>query len=495
MLNLSQTGIALLEPMRNRAGHTDDFIIAQSNTAYAQLLNLGQETIIGRTLTTLVPSLRQTSLFKQLIGVVESSEPFALPEFHYEADSINGWFNVLANPHGTGIILTVLDITSTKEAQLAQNRQAEQMKQVLDHALTAIAHYEAIRDQKGQIIDFYFRSFNQTAEQMTGLKAADVIGGRMLHMFPTVGESGLFDRWVELVETGEPVRFQSHYNDGSIDLWYDTQATKWGDGFIQSYVDVSPLMRTQQELERLNRDLTLSNDNLQQFAFAASHDLQEPLRKIQSFATRLEAHWQNQLDDTSRDLFHRMKSSAQRMSSLIKDLLFFSRATAQPTEYEPVSLQAVVREVLTDLELIIDETQARIEVAPLPSVMGNARQLTQLFQNLLSNALKFRHPDRLPVVAITERIATVDEVAAVSGLDVQRPYVRIAVNDNGIGFGEQYTERIFGLFQRLNTRERYDGSGIGLTLAQKVVANHNGHISALSREGEGSTFVVLLPVS
>lgn len=495
MLDLSQTGISLFVPVRNEAGQVIDFVVSQSNVASATVLGMTREQTIGRRLTELLPSVARLGLLDLLIGVLENNQPFGIPELRYDTDGLNGWFNVLANPHSDGIILTFLDITATKEAQLAQNRQADQVQQILDHALTAIAHYEAIRDEAGKIIDFYFRSFNRTAEQMTGLKAADVVGGRMLQMFPEVGRSGLFEKWVELVETGVPTRFQSHYNDGNIELWYDTQATKWGDGFIQSYIDVSPMMQTQRELERLNRDLTRSNDNLQQFAFAASHDLQEPLRKIQSFSSLIEEQHRHQLDERGLDLFRRMKLAAQRMAVLVKDLLFFSRLTTQPDEYEPVSLSDITRDVLSDLELAIQESSATFKIDELTVVRGNARQLTQLFQNLISNAIKFRHPDRPPTVEITSRLATPDEIAAIDDLDRNRTYTLIRIEDNGIGFNEQYADRIFGLFQRLHGRNEYDGSGIGLTLAQKVVHNHNGHIRAYGREGEGSSFVVLLPVA
>lgn len=493
MLDLSQTGISLLEPIYGAAGNITDFRITQANIASARVVGMTKEQMIGLCMTEILPSLTKLGLLDLLIGVVQRGEPFGIPELQYNTDGISGWFNVLANPYGSGVILTFLDISATKEAQLAQNRQAEQVQQILDHALTAIAHYEAIRNSDGKIVDFYFRSFNHTAELMTGLKAADVIGRRMLEMFPEVGRSGLFDKWVEVVETGEATRFQSHYDDGTIDLWYDTQATKWGDGFIQSYIDVSPLMRNQQELERLNRDLTRSNDSLQQFAFAASHDLQEPLRKIQSFGSLIEEKHSGQLDEVGRDLFRRMRLASKRMSALVKDLLFFSRLTTQPIEHSPVALNDVIREVLNDLELLIQEVAACINVEPLPVVQGNARQLTQLLQNLVNNALKFRHPDRPPAVTITGRIATPDEVGARTALDRNRPYVCLTITDNGIGFRPEYADRIFGLFQRLNGRENYEGSGIGLTLVQKVVDQHNGFVEAHGRPDEGSTFVVWLP--
>ncbi|WP_128543391.1 PAS domain S-box protein [Larkinella soli] len=254
------------------------------------------------------------------------------------------------------------------------------------------------------------------------------------------------------------------------------------------------VQRRTEELNQANRILRQTNDNLQQFAYAASHDLQEPLRKIQSFSDLLEAQYGQQLSSDGFRLVQRMNSAAERMSRLIKDLLAFSRLTTQQDEYGPVDLNPLINDVIMDLEIQIQEVNAVVEVSPLPRVWGNGRQLTQLLQNLLTNALKYRVPDRAPRIRVAGRIPDLTEIRELPELDPNRSYVVVEIADNGIGFDEKYLNRIFQMFQRLYNKDQYEGTGIGLALCRKVVENHQGHITARSTPGVGSTFQVYLPV-
>ena len=251
--------------------------------------------------------------------------------------------------------------------------------------------------------------------------------------------------------------------------------------------------RTQQ-LQALILDLERSNKNLHQFAYVASHDLQEPLRKIQSFGDLLKNQYATELGE-GIDHLQRMQTAAGRMSTLIRDLLGYSRiATAQETTGH-VSLDKVVERTLADLDLLIEETGATVTVAPLPIVLGDPSQLGQLFQNLLSNALKFRRPDVRPLVQIhCQSVATTDLPVSIKPTRAASAYYHIDVIDNGIGFDERYLDRIFQVFQRLNGRSEYQGTGIGLAICEKVVANHGGAITASSRPEQGATFTVYLPV-
>ncbi|WP_420150478.1 sensor histidine kinase [Spirosoma sp.] len=245
-----------------------------------------------------------------------------------------------------------------------------------------------------------------------------------------------------------------------------------------------------------NQSLNRSNENLKQFAYIASHDLQEPLRKVQQFGDLLQDQYSGQLGEGINYL-NRMQSAASRMSTLIRDLLSYSRISTQPEALKPVSLTDVIDLTLTDLELLIQETTARIEVGPLPTVMGDASQLGQLFLNLLSNALKFRKPDQSegpPLIRIqTRRVAAADLPLSVNPIRLTQAYHCIDVSDNGVGFDEKYLDRIFQVFQRLHGRNQFSGTGIGLAICEKVVANHGGAITASSQIGTGSTFSVYLP--
>lgn len=253
-------------------------------------------------------------------------------------------------------------------------------------------------------------------------------------------------------------------------------------------------------LSYLNTDLKRSNENLQRFAYIASHDLQEPLRKIQSFADLLSSQYASQLGD-GLDFLSRMTSAASRMSILIKDLLAFSRISTQQEDREPVALSQIIDDALDNLELSIQEAGAVIEIDSLPVIQGNKVQLGQLFQNLLSNALKFRRKDPLetpvtPIIRVQTCQLPIHALApSVQPARLASVYHRIDITDNGIGFDQKYTDRIFQVFQRLHTRNEYEGTGIGLAICEKVVFNHGGAITADSQPGEGSTFSVYLPIS
>jgi PAS domain S-box-containing protein len=252
---------------------------------------------------------------------------------------------------------------------------------------------------------------------------------------------------------------------------------------------------TNEELSDLNHMLQQSNVNLQQFAYVASHDLQEPLRKIQSFSNLLMTRHGENLGEGINYL-NRMQAAAGRMSNLIEDLLQFSRLTTRKEITEKVSLNKIVTETLNDLELIIAESSAKITVSDLPNILGDKMQFSQLFLNLIANALKFRKPDVNPVIDISSRIVKLADIPPLVTVSRSAPdYYQIDVKDNGIGFDQQFSNRIFQLFQRLHGRSQYSGTGIGLAICERVAANHGGGISAISQPEQGATFSVFLPVT
>ncbi|GAB3707455.1 hypothetical protein GCM10027592_41630 [Spirosoma flavus] len=254
------------------------------------------------------------------------------------------------------------------------------------------------------------------------------------------------------------------------------------------------LEQSQQELEATVNELNESNDRLSQFAYIASHDLQEPLRKIQQFGDLLRTR-NGHLPDQDLTYLERMQAAANRMSVLIKDLLTYSRLSTRKQSAVPVSLSQALASALENLSVIIDETNAQIHVENLPIIQGDPSQLGQLFQNLVSNSLKFRETEIPPIIDITsELVAASNLPATLRFQNATRDYYRIDVADNGIGFDEKYLDRIFQVFQRLHTKREYSGTGVGLAICEKVVSSHGGTITASSHPGKGSTFSIYLPV-
>ncbi|NIJ52807.1 PAS domain-containing protein [Dyadobacter arcticus] len=248
-----------------------------------------------------------------------------------------------------------------------------------------------------------------------------------------------------------------------------------------------------EELSQSNNMLARSNENLQQFAYVASHDLQEPLRKVQSFGDLLTKRYSTQLGD-GVDYVKRMQAASKRMSVLIEDLLTFSRLSVRQDTSERVPLNHVIESVIAVLELSIQEAGAQITAAKLPVIIGDISQLEQLFQNLLSNALKFRQPGEAPKIQIMHKLIFMNDLPIpIKPLRHAGAYHRIDIIDNGIGFDGNNADRIFQVFQRLHGKHQYPGTGIGLAICEKVVANHGGAITASSKEGEGATFSVFLP--
>ncbi|ADB38735.1 sensor histidine kinase [Spirosoma linguale] len=240
------------------------------------------------------------------------------------------------------------------------------------------------------------------------------------------------------------------------------------------------------------RQLEASNEELERFAFVASHDLQEPLRKIQSFSNLITERYANLFDADSMLFMSKISNSAERMSKLIKDLLNFSRISSHQEQFKVVPLHEVVQRILDDQELRIKGMDVQLEIGDLPIIEGIASQMDHLFNNLISNALKFVKPGVHPVLRIQARAVDSDSYP---DLIPDRRYFEISVEDNGIGFDEKYVDHIFKVFQRLHGKSAFEGTGIGLAICKRVVMYHHGYITARSQPNEGATFVVVLPES
>jgi two-component system, LuxR family, sensor kinase FixL len=357
--------------------------------------------------------------------------------------------------------------------------------------IMSIASDAIVMVDESQRIIFY----NQGAETVFLHPAHEVIGEPLGMLIPDRYRPGhdnhvrdFGEQPVQARRMGERGQIQGLRKNGEV-FPADASISKLDIGGRRIYTavlrDVSDRVRAEQALERQAEELARSNAELEQFAYVASHDLQEPLRKIRAFGERLEAKYMASLGEQGRDYLARMGSAAERMQMLIDDLLTFSRVTTKAQPFERVDLEQVAREVISDLEIRIEQSGGGVQLDALPTIEADPMQMRQLLQNLIGNSLKYRQEDTPPRVRISARIS--------SDRHGTHRWVELAVADNGIGFDEKYLDRVFGLFQRLHSRSHYEGTGMGLAICRKIAERHGGSVTARSRPGEGATFLVTLP--
>ena len=382
---------------------------------------------------------------------------------------------------------TVQDITERKRAEEALRKQAQIIDQIHDSVVSTD-------------LDDYITSWNKGAEKLYGYRAEEVLGKHISLVYldrdRQLSQKQLIDPLLELEEGGLEVQrrrksgelFDIHL---SLSLLHDDKGTPIGR--IGYSLDITERKRAEENLRALATRLEQSNRELQSFASVAAHDLQEPLRKILMFGDRLQAKCHQALTDQGRDYMDRMLNAAARMQTLIDNLLAFSRVTIQPQPFVPVDLNAVAREVLSDLEGRIVQEGGRVKIGKLPTIEADRTQMRQLLQNLISNALKFHRKEEAPVVRIRAQ-SPGGGARRRAGHSPGNELCQIIVEDNGIGFDQKYADRIFGIFQRLHGRQEFQGTGIGLALCRRIAERHGGSITAQSKPGQGTTFTVRLPI-
>jgi PAS domain S-box-containing protein len=337
--------------------------------------------------------------------------------------------------------------------------------------------------------------FNKYAQKIYGVDSEAVTGKNILDIFPKLKDS---QTYLELKRSllGETIynpRYRSLISGKILEIFYIPLLDK--DGTIYSVLlighDITEKVQATEKLTTLNSELEKSNLSLEQFAYVASHDLQEPLRKIQTYSSMLES----QIDDTVavKNLTTKIISSVLRMRDLIKSILNYSQASNTHARFTEINLNEVIENIKIDFELIIKEKHAQITASRFPLIRGDLLQLTQLFMNLVSNSLKFSRSQ--PEIFIYSSLAEETDLVDVPALNNQLKYLIIIFKDNGIGFEQQFAEKVFTIFQRLNNTKDYPGTGIGLALCKRIVENHQGHISVTSEPGHGTTFKIYLPIN
>jgi signal transduction histidine kinase len=367
----------------------------------------------------------------------------------------------------------------TEELQASETK----LHSIYDSMSEGLAVHRVVYDEAGKPVNYIILDVNPAFTAILGLEREAVVGRRATEAYG-VEEAPYLEVYSRVAETQRPEGFETYFPP--MDKHFSISVSSPGKGLFNTvFKDISDRVKTAQALQESEEryrqraeDLARSNAELEQFAYVASHDLQEPLRMVSSYLQLLERRYQDQLDENASEFIGYAVDGATRMKRLISDLLSFSRVNTRGQEPQITDLNQVVDGVLNNLEVAIKENGADITHDPLPHLKTDATQMAQVFQNLIGNAIKFRSERSLQVHVGAERI---------------NGEWQFCVQDNGIGIDPQYADRIFVIFQRLHTREEYSGTGIGLAICKKIVERHGGRIWMESKLGQGSTFFFTLP--
>ena len=394
---------------------------------------------------------------------------------------------------GAGMWLILRDVSARRkvEEELAEERN------LLSVLIETIPHQMYVKDMEGRYV-----MDNAAHRKHIGVtNILEVNGTRASDYFPPDIARLYMEGDQKVMRLGEKVLDQEEPGvdrKGNL-IWLSTTKMPLYDinakvvGLVGLSEDITERKHAEERLRHYAEQMERSNKELEEFASIASHDLQEPLRKIMAFGQRLEATCGEALGEKGKDYVERMRHAAERMQTLISDLLTLSRVTSMARPFKQVDLAQIVKDVVSDLEVRIEQTGGAVEVGFLPEIEADPVQMRQLFQNLVSNALKFHRMGEKPHVAICGKILQMKDYQ-LPGVLPGDDACRIMVKDNGIGFSKEYAEKIFALFQRLHGRSEYEGTGIGLAVCRKITDRHGGSIVAKSSEGDGATFIVTLPL-
>ena len=381
--------------------------------------------------------------------------------------------------HLLGIVLVFRDVTARRQAEYALRASEEKYRGLFNAIDEGFCLIEKVDGDAGEPVEFRYLEANPAFATQTGV--GDTAGKTIGQVFP--GEPQEWrDTYDAVLRTGEPKRFErTLVSQGRV---LELYAFRVEDGTQRRvavlFTDITARKQAEDTQARLLAEVRRANDELQQFAYIVSHDLSEPLRTVASYVQLLARNYQGRLDAAADEYITFAVEGAQRMQQMLTALLAYTRAGGQRQEFTAVDCEAVLRRVLADLHVTITESEATITRDPLPTVPGDATRLGQVFQNLVGNALKFRHtaPPHIHIAAQREGAVW-----------------RFAVRDNGIGIDPRQAGRLFQVFQRLHPRQQYPGSGIGLAICKKVVESHHGKIWVESEPGRGATFFFTLPAT
>jgi signal transduction histidine kinase/CHASE3 domain sensor protein len=491
VLDTSLDGIMAFKSVRDKTDNIIDFVWTLTNPVSVKLTGQA-ESMVGKHLLHVLPQYDREGLFDAFKNVVKKKVPQQF-EKHFNSDGADYWYQVSAAPLDDGLMVTFSDITSQKLQRLLVEERELLLKEA--EKVAHMGSWKWSQDTDELIWSDGLHLILRT-EQTAGRPEWD----SFLENVCAEDQPPMME-FLKNVQNSDGLRLDYritldntiHYMS-IVSRQTRVQQSSFP-GVLGTVIDITERKLYENQLKQYTSELQRSNKDLEQFAYVASHDLQEPLRKIRAFGDRLETKYGQQLAGGGLDYIRRMQSAAERMQSLIEDLLSFSRVSRNETTYEWLDTTDLIDEVIDDLEVQIKREAATIHVGNLPKVRGDKTQVKRLFQNLISNAIKFRMEGRKPIIEVNGAI--VDASGLEGDFGVKLPssrYIRLAVKDNGIGFDEKYKEKMFTIFQRLQGRSQYEGTGIGLSICRKIVLNHKGLITAKSIIDEGSEFIIIFPI-
>jgi len=499
---------------RALADTVDEGVLLMDRSGVFQMCNTRAEEILGRSAGRIVGSsvrdMQWRGLREDGSPLPNESFPFWVARYTgepvrnrvmgiYPSEGPPRWIQVSAQPlcldcddDPYAVLASFADITEQKLSEEALRASKDMLSSVLVSSLDGIMVFSAVRGEDDAVVDFEWLLANPKASELVGHPADELMGKRLLDVFPGHRVEGLFDDYVAVVETGEPLERELYYEHEGIEAWLQVIAVQLSDGVAVTVRDITERKEATQAMAATNAELEQRNQTLREFAYIASHDLQEPLRKISAFADLMREDYQDAVDETGEYYLERMQDAAERMSTLINDLLAYSRVTTQTEPYETVDLNEILDNVCSDLEIRIREVGGRIEAEDLPRIEADPTQMRQLLQNLIGNALKFHREGVPPVVHVS---ATIEQAEAPLDEIESAEVCRLVISDNGIGIEEKYADRIFTPFKRLYGRSQYEGTGMGLAICQRIAQRHGGRIELTPTSGPGSTFTVVVPTT
>ncbi|PBJ05432.1 ATP-binding protein [Flavobacterium sp. ACN6] len=515
-------------PVANRVYTGNDMILQEENEKMLEIFGR-DAAIIGKPILNSIPEFKNTDLYERYSEVIAKGQMYNASAQRIEiiknGEPYLGYYDYTYKPlfdnegKTYGVICIAIDVSEQVYARQKQQeaeaglRGAVELAQLgtwsIDVATNGLVYSDRLIEWFGY--DPANRDFNvvipilgeedqqrvaKAVERALNVESGGIYDEVYTVIHPKTGHKRILHAQGKTVFdlAGNPIRMDGTAQD--VTSQYEHQMALEQEVKLRTEelaAAIEELRTTNEDLEKLNIDLMQSNEDLAQFAYIASHDLQEPLRKIITFSQLMQSSLGENITDKVQAYMDKIVHSTERMKALISDVLNYSRLAKTDEQFTQVSLNEIAGHLAADYDLLIEQKNAKLVIGDLPVIKANAVQMSQLFRNLIGNALKFSQTDKEPIITISAVEAALSDLDKLQIFKTNRKYYKIEVRDNGIGFEPEYVDRIFQIFQRLHSKSQYEGTGIGLAMCRKIVQNHGGDIYAESQLGQGAVFTILLP--